>query len=260
MQLPGVGTPPSWRTLFTRYLVAWIFLAGVVIGEIVLATISARQGARLLQLASTNVTNLTHDPVAVIVASAYLSQRSLIAWLVLIPLAMFGANRAVGNWLIALICAAGHVIGTLVSEGIQAYRVAHGLLPHSAGNIIDVGPSYVVVSAIVVAVMFGSWPARIAALIDFAILVLVGDIFDGLIQLQVAAVGHLTAIGVAAVSGGLLAWRRHGAAHGQLSGQRLALVAGHGTGPAPMSPAASNAVRHRAEGSDEESDRPVPHE
>jgi len=204
MRLPRFRPVSAPRSVFTRYAVtryavAWTFLAGVAIGDIVLATLSARQEAELLRLASTNVTNLTHDPIAVIVASAYLPQASLLAWLVLIPLAMFGANRALGNWRTALVCAAGHVIGTLASEGIQAYRVVHNLLPHSAGTIIDVGPSYVVISAVVVAVLVGSWPARLAALADLAILVFVGHIFSGLTSLDVAAVGHLTAMAVAAI-------------------------------------------------------------
>lgn len=208
MRLPRFRPLPAARSFLASCAVAWTFLAGVAIGEIVLVALSARQKAELLRLASTNVTNLTHDPIAVMVASAYLTQASLLAWLVLIPLAMFGANRALGNWRVALVCVAGHVVGTLVSEGIQAYRVAHRLLPPSAGHIIDVGPSYVVISAVVVAVMLGSWPARVAALADFAILVFVGHIFSGLASLDVAAVGHLVAMTVAAVLGGLLAAQR----------------------------------------------------
>jgi hypothetical protein len=208
MGLRWTATLSSRREVFTRYAVAWIFLAAVAIGEIVLTTLSPSHAAHVLRLASTNVTNLMHHPIAVIVVSAFLPQAALLAWLALIPLAMFGANRALGNWRIALVCAAGHIIGTGVSEGVQAYRIAHGLLPHSAGNIIDVGPSYVVVCAIVVAVMFGSWPARVAALADFVILVLAGGIFDGLTQLQVAAVGHATAMTVAAVGGSVLVRRR----------------------------------------------------
>jgi hypothetical protein len=209
MRVPRLRQLRSARPSPADYAFSWVFLAGVAIGEVVLIMLSQRQAAELLRLASTNVTNLTHDPIAVIAASAYLPEASLLAWLVLIPLALFGANRTVGNWRIALICAAGHVIGTLVSEGIQAYRVAHDMLPHSAGSIIDVGPSYVVISAVVVAVLFGSWPARIAALADLAILVFIGQIFSGLTRLDVAAVGHVTAIAVAVVLGGLLApaWR-----------------------------------------------------
>ena len=69
-----------------------------------------------------------------------------------------------------------------------------GLLPVTDRYLVDVGPSYVVVAAIVVAVLAGTWPARVLALADFAVLVTAGDIFGGLSQLDVAAVGHVTSI------------------------------------------------------------------
>jgi membrane associated rhomboid family serine protease len=122
---------------------------------------------------------------------------------------MFGANRVLGNWRTALVCAAGHVIGTLVSEGIVGYRVSRGLLPAADRYIIDVGPSYVVVSAIVVALLYGSWLARTAAALDLTLLVVVGNIFGGLSDLDVAAVGHVTAMTVAAVLGSILVWQLH---------------------------------------------------
>lgn len=86
--------------------------------------------------------------------------------------------------------------------------MAHGTLPDTARYIIDVGPSYVVVSAIALAVLCGGWLARGAALADFALLVFAGDIFGGLSRLDVAAVGHLTALVTGAVAGGLAVWLR----------------------------------------------------
>ena len=70
------------------------------------------------------------------------------------------------------------------------------------------GPSYIVVAAIAVAVLYGSWPARAAAALDLALLVIVGNIFCGLSKLNVAAVGHVTAITVAVLLGSLLAWQQ----------------------------------------------------
>ena len=102
------------------------------------------------------------------------------------------------------------MLGTLVSEGIVAYRVQHGLLPASGNRILDVGPSYVVVAAIMVALVYGSRRARVAAAADLAILVFIGQIFAGLSTLQVAAVGHATALVVGAAGGGLLLWQRRG--------------------------------------------------
>ena len=64
-----------------------------------------------------------------LVASAFVTQTFATAWPALIALAMFGANRVLGNWRTALVCAAGQVTGTLVSEAIVGYRVSRGLLP-----------------------------------------------------------------------------------------------------------------------------------
>jgi hypothetical protein len=240
------------RTLLGRYAIAWAYLIAVVIAEILYASMSPHDRSALLRWASTNVMNLRHDPVGSLLASAFFPAKSATAWPVLIALAMFGANRV-------LVCAAGQVIGTLVSEGILGYRVAHGLLPAADRDIIDVGPSYVVVSAIVVAVLYGSWLARAAAVLDFAVLVFAGEIFSGLSRLGVAPVGHLTAIAVAAILGSFLVWRlRH--SRTELPGQRLARAAAHRTGPAPPGPAAADRVGHRAERPHEEADRPVPQE
>jgi hypothetical protein len=150
------------------------------------------------------VHNLQHDPVGCMVVSAFFPDGSARAWPALIALAMFGANRALGNWRTVTVCAAGHVIGTLVSEGILDYRVLHGTLPATSRFIIDVGPSYVVVAAIGAAVLYGGRAARAAALLDFALLAFVGDIFAGLSHLDVAAVGHLTALTAGAAAATLL--------------------------------------------------------
>jgi hypothetical protein len=192
------------RTLLTRYGVACLYLAAFVVTELVYAGLPVHDQSAVAQWASTNVVNLRHDPLGSLVASAFIPAAFAGVWPVLIALAIFGANRALGNWRTAAVCVAGHVVGSLVSEGIVDYRVAHGWLPVSDTRILDVGPSYIVVAAIAVAVLYGSRPARVAAAADFAALVLVGHIFSGLTALDVAAVGHLTAITVAVLLGSLL--------------------------------------------------------
>jgi hypothetical protein len=202
------GRAPGARGVFRSYAVAWAYLGCFVAFQIVYALLSDHAQVALTAWASTNVANLERDPVGCLVVSAFVAGGSAAAWPALIALALFGANRALGNAWTAVVCVAGHVIGTLVSEGIVAYRVDAGGLPVSYRHITDVGPSYVVVSAIVVALLGGTWLARAAAALDFAILVFGGHIFAGLSELQLAAVGHLTAMITAAVCTALILVRR----------------------------------------------------
>ena len=98
----------------------------------------------------------------------------------------------------------------------MAYRVDAGQLPAADRYLTDVGPSYIVVSAVVIAVACGTWLARAAAALDFAVLVIGGHIFGGLSHLDVAAVGHLTALVTAAAAVTLTLARRRARAAGSL--------------------------------------------
>jgi hypothetical protein len=204
----GSSWPRPRRGTFGRYAFAWVYLACYLVADLIFVLLNAHAQAALTAWASTNVANLEHEPVGPLVLSAFTAPGYFVVWPALIALAVFGANRALGNLRTALVCLAGHVIGSMVSEGIVAYRVDAGQLAGANRHITDVGPSYVVVSAIVIALMCGTWLARVLAAIDFAVLVFGGHIFGGLSQLDVAAVGHLTAMITAAAATALILARR----------------------------------------------------
>ena len=195
---------PEDRALLTRYAVAWTYFAGFVVAESAFAALSPHDRSAVIAWASTNVANLRHNPVGALVISGFFSTSLTAAWPVAIALALFGANRVLGNWRTVVLCAAGQVLGTLVSEGIVDYRVTHHLLPASDAHIVDIGPSYVVVSALAVAALYGSRAARVAAAADLVVLIFGSRIFSGLSHLDVAAVGHATALAVSIVLGTLL--------------------------------------------------------
>jgi hypothetical protein len=196
------------RGAFTRYATAWLYLAGVCAAEITYAQLPGHDRDAVLAWSSTSVHNLEHHPVGCLVASAFFPTSFLIAWPAVIALAMFAATSVLGSWRTALTCAAGHVVGTVVSEGIVAYRVAHGSLPPADRFLLDVGPSYVVMAAIAIALLYGRWLARAAAAIDLVLLIFVGQIFAGLGRLEVAAIGHLTALAAGAVTATCFVWHR----------------------------------------------------
>lgn len=188
-----------------RYAVAWAYLIGYILFQVVYVLLTPHGQATLTAWASTNVVNLEHDPIGSLVVSAFISGGDYWVWPVLIALALFGLNRAIGGVRTVLVCVAGQVIGTLVSEGIEAYRVNAGSLPAGDRYLTDVGPSYVVMAAAVAALLCHGWLARSLAAVDLAVLVFGGDVFGGLSRLNVAAVGHLTAVVTAAVV--VIAWR-----------------------------------------------------
>jgi hypothetical protein len=188
--------------ILRRYAVAWAYLGAFVAVQGAYASLSPQAQAAFVAWVSTSVANLSHDPAGSLVVSAFVAGGGaweLVVWVPVIALAMFGANRGVGNWRLVVVCAAGHVVGTAVSEGIVAWRVSLGALPASYQHLIDVGPSYVVVSALVAALLCAPPVWRVLAVADLLFLVFVARIFAGLLELDVAAVGHLTAIVTAAV-------------------------------------------------------------
>jgi len=194
--------------IFTRYAVAWVYLVGFCAAEIGYALLSPHDQQAVLAWASTNVHNLPLDPVGCMIASAFFPAGALTAWPGLIALTMFPANGILGNWRTVLVCGAGHVIGTLDSEGILWFQIAHRAMPGSDRLIIDVGPSYVVVTAIAVTLVWGTWLARAAAGAALLLLVVVGQIFAGIASLALAPVGHATALFIGLTFGSLVVWRQ----------------------------------------------------
>ena len=197
------------RVLLHRYGFALAYLGCFAAVELTYTLLDPAAQARLIAWASTNVANLEHEPAGPLLVSAFVTPGYFATWPVLIALALFGANRALGNVRTALVCLAGHVIGSLVSESIVVYRIDVGRLPAADRHLSDVGPSYLVLSAIVIALACGTWLARTLAAVGLVLLVFPGQIFAGLSQLDVSAVGHLTAMLTATAATALIIARGH---------------------------------------------------
>ncbi len=237
------------RQVLARYAVTWCYLVVFGAAEIAYALLPDRDRSAVIAWASTNVHNLAHNPVGCMMASAFFATSALTAWPLLIAAGMTGANGVLGNWRIAVTCIAGHVIGTLVSEGILWYQITHGTMPAADRFITDVGPSYIVVTAIAVGLLWGSWPGRLAAAAAFGVLVFVGQIFSGLSHLEVSAVGHLTALVTGGLLGSFLAWQRRaqGGSRAPQHGAAVLGVAAEG-GPGPGAGGEVRPPQHRGDG------------
>ena len=71
---------PVPRTIFTSYVVAWLYLVGFVLAEVIYAAVSLHDQAAVIGWASTNVHNLRHHPIGSLVASAFVTQTFASAW------------------------------------------------------------------------------------------------------------------------------------------------------------------------------------
>ena len=130
------GPAPALRGVFVRYAVAWFYLAGVSAAELGYVLLPQPDRAELLRWASTSVHNLTHYPAACLIASAFFPTSYLLAWPALIALALFGAVSVLGTWRAAVTCAAGQILGTVVSEGIIAYRCSLSERGYQASDLL----------------------------------------------------------------------------------------------------------------------------
>ncbi|MEU8342249.1 hypothetical protein SAMN05443665_102390 [Actinomadura meyerae] len=155
----------------------------------------------MIAWASTNLANLAVNPVGTMIASAFVAEGAQGVLMVAAAIGLFPLTRRFGNLRAVVLVAASHVLGTLVSQGIALVRLEAGLLSESIRTIPDVGPSYVLCAALVAAFLYGRGRARrLLAFAGWA--ALTPALLDGLLGLEVAAVGHV----VAMLAGALIGW------------------------------------------------------
>ena len=147
---------------------------------------------------STNLSVLAWHPIPALVASAFLTEHaSGWRWWPFVVLGVATMARTSGVRVTAAVLFAVHVLATLASEAILALRIDHGAASSTQRLLVDVGPSYLVVAALVIAVIepgSGRWWRLACAA---ALAVLAPSLLDGLTSWQVAPVGHLISAALA---------------------------------------------------------------
>lgn len=194
------------RWWISRSVVAVGYVAGLLLATAVLNTRDDTARRVWVVWTSTNLTNLRDHPVSSLVTSAFVVEDGApYGWAVLAAAGLVALAWRLGAWRALAVVGAAHVLGTLISEGIVAWRVHRGALSTTARDLIDVGPSYVVVAALVGAVAAGPWLARLVGAGGFA--VLAPSLFGGLTEFEVSAVGHVCSIVIGAGLAAALRWR-----------------------------------------------------
>ncbi|MCL9759677.1 rhomboid-like protein [Frankia sp. AiPa1] len=205
----AVGKRAAWlAALPRRYPVTAMLLAALLTGRI-LRGVTPELVHHWWWATSTTLSQLAHRPLGVLIGSIpWVTGGPVAPWLVLAGLAVGGLEATVGSVAAFAVVFGGHTVATVISEGILGLRVASGNLPSSALHILDVGPSYVVATALAAVVVL---PARRRLrLITAVVLVAVAPamLFD-LIHADVDGIGHTTAFALGALAASLPALRRH---------------------------------------------------
>jgi hypothetical protein len=157
---------------------------------------------------STTIPRLAQHPGRVLVGSIpWLINGSLTTWLALTLLGLGTLELTVGTPTAIIVVLAGHVGGTALSEGLLGARVLTGALPRNALDVLDVGPSYVVVSALAAVVVL---PCRALprAATGLTLGVIAPALLAGAGQADLTGTGHAAALAIGAVAGALPPVRR----------------------------------------------------
>lgn len=98
---------------------------------------------RWLAGSSTDVENLTHEPLFVLFASALFYKGALLSvFTVGFVLVLTALERRIGGWRTAAVFLAGHLFATLATQLTVATAVALGHLPESSRSRFDYGIEY----------------------------------------------------------------------------------------------------------------------
>ncbi|MFE7466570.1 rhomboid-like protein [Streptomyces sp. NPDC057499] len=151
----------------------YVWLAALFVTTVVVRSMSPDFEEDFLRQRSTNIHELSHDPVRVLISSAFwIDGGNWLPWALLYTVFHATAERRLGTlrWFAVVVLA--HVLATLASEGVLAWGIRHGQVAPSAADTLDVGVSYALAG--VVAVLTYRVPAPWRYAYAFAVLVFYG--------------------------------------------------------------------------------------
>ena len=177
---PADSVRPRWRAMRPRIIgyvrsapATYVYVAVLFLTSWILQTSSSRVADALLQERSTNLHHLAHDPLRVLLSSAFWvgSLRDWLAWVVLLTVFVAPVERWIGTTRTVLVFGVGHVGATLVTAAGLWVALHADMVESSVVNARDVGASYgfAAVAAVLTYRLPGGWrPVYAGALIAFA--------------------------------------------------------------------------------------------
>lgn len=190
-RMPAIVSRAANALLKTPFTTSYAIVLAIT--DVIMTLLSSNDQTAVGQATSTNITHLALDPLLVLPASAVVDLgNSRWIWIPLTLLLLGGIERRLGSGRAVMVTFGAHVIASLVSEGLLLVQIASHAQPRSDVNILDVGPSYLILAALSGCVMIGSWRLRAAALVIGGLII--PGLMTRLPELDMSAVGHLLAI------------------------------------------------------------------
>ncbi|EDY48939.1 rhomboid-like protein [Streptomyces clavuligerus] len=155
---PDPAPAGAIRTAFARVLAyvrgapgTYIWLAILFVTTVLMHHMSPEFEEDFLRRRSTNIQQLSTDPVRVLISSAlWIDGGSWLFYAVLYTVFHASAEHWLGTlrWLTVAVLA--HVLATFISEGALLWAIRHGLAPESAMHTLDIGVSYALAGVVAV--------------------------------------------------------------------------------------------------------------
>lgn len=169
----------------------YVWLAILFVTTVALHRMSPEFEEEFLRQRSTNIHELSSNPVRVLISSAmWIDGGYWLPYALLYSVFHAQAERWLGTVRWLAVCVAAHVLATLISEGALLWGIRHGMAPQSAVNTLDIGVSYALAGVVAVLVYRvprpWRYPYALAVLVVYGVPLVTGRTFTDL--------GHFTSV------------------------------------------------------------------
>ncbi|MPY35418.1 hypothetical protein FNH09_30565 [Streptomyces adustus] len=151
MRISGGETLRQVRAYVRSAPGTYVWLAILFVTTVALHHMSPEFEEQFLRQRSTNIHELSDNPVRVLIASAmWIAGGFWWPYVVLYSVFHAQAERWLGTLRWLAVCVAAHVLATLISEGVLLRAIRDGMAPPSAVDTLDVGVSYALAGVVAV--------------------------------------------------------------------------------------------------------------
>ena len=179
---------------------AFWYTLSLAVAAVVEEKISTDRLRRLMDWCSTNLANIrpSGHPVEAFVASAFIPHESAGVW-PFFALSLFSVVAVLGARRAVLLLGGVHIGVSTVTEGLVWWRIHHGTLPGSEAHMWDTGPSYLVVTALTVAIATAR-PVWLRVVWAVCLAGAAPSLLEGIDHADYTAIGHVLSFSIGLVA------------------------------------------------------------